>query len=1082
MADTEKPRESRLLKKTTMKTSWIAKKEKRRMNRHIFLLVILVQAASGLLQAQINCCTTSGYCGNLICNPSFEYYQTMPNCESNSFDGDDVCAWNVPANACGTPNYFHKDFIPSANPGCNLDFSPPSASRVIENFNTQIYPPVQEGYAGLYTYRTYINNTSYYWREYIQQQFQSPLTPGTYSFTMYVTLGEISDVASKLQVFFSNTAPSYSGNTSPVCHDRLSVSGTGLYTFGPFTSFNGWTAVTATVTVPVGTTYNYITIGNFETNSNSGLVNVTPSLPNGESDPMNICYYAIDDISISKTGGPCCAADVFMAPNDIPGSGGDVYLSNYAITPGQTIFVDEWTTLHINQNATFTNNIFQFAPNAAIVVDGPYNLTFNTCQLYACWDMWQGIKIAVPGATFNMTNSTLKHAIRGLDAYGGIPITMTDCGWDQNYDHIVLQNFTGTWSPNLQRNNFYCTVPLRNPYLGQNGMDGIKIINVAQVNINAPTWTDRNRFRQSTYGIYADRSGLSCINNFFYQIDKYTRPASACIYATNGNNTLRTISASGNQFTSSNHGINAVGNFTLNFTSNTANMIAEVAFRGESVFQRVSNPVPTINISSNTVIQTLVGVDLFKIKNTTSNINYNNIYNTTGNPFSYGIRLANDVLATTSQCSTAPPIQGTGNPIKILGNIINKYWRGIQATTMTCMQVKSNYIDMQHPGGSDQYFGTLLQDCRYSDVMQNTITGTFTDLRCLGIGQAGSPYCNVGCNTINTCGTDLYIIYNNLNSYYFNNDFNNSLIGIMFNGGALISNQMTVGATNYAQKNRWTNTSYHIYSYATNAAPFKFWFHNLATPGTPERPNPFISVYDIASGATPVIVDYTTDLTGNVSTFYNCGVQAIAPPEPIPGNQSSIYSLNTNAVEELIRNDEYSKAHELIHSGKAFSESEQLFNQVAELYLLRQEQKNTGAFAGNSIAKLRSIAAGCPGDLGNAVWLARTLLEQAGETFEIAACEKPVFHENRNNVPEKETVADSHPMTVFPNPATDFVSITPFAGTIKAAVYSLDGRLIETQTLTSDKPELNISKLAPGVYLLNLESANKTQTIRLIKQ
>ena len=71
---------------------------------------------------------------------------------------------------------------------------------------------------------------------------------------------------------------------------------------------------------------------------------------------------------------------------------------------------------------------------------------------------------------------------------------------------------------------------------------------------------------------------------------------------------------------------------------------------------------------------------------------------------------------------------------------------------------------------------------------------------------------------------------------------------------------------------------------------------------------------------------------------------------------------------------------------------------------------------------------------------------------------------------------------VYPNPATDNIF---FAGNLSnyetVKIFNVDGRLIATQAINSDK--INISKLQSGNYVLQLSGTNKkAQSITIIKK
>lgn len=71
---------------------------------------------------------------------------------------------------------------------------------------------------------------------------------------------------------------------------------------------------------------------------------------------------------------------------------------------------------------------------------------------------------------------------------------------------------------------------------------------------------------------------------------------------------------------------------------------------------------------------------------------------------------------------------------------------------------------------------------------------------------------------------------------------------------------------------------------------------------------------------------------------------------------------------------------------------------------------------------------------------------------------------------------------VYPNPASTMVTITvgdkKLIGTV-AAVFDMNGKLLENFTITSESQTFDISKYMNGIYLIRLE--NK-ETLRIVKQ
>ncbi len=68
-------------------------------------------------------------------------------------------------------------------------------------------------------------------------------------------------------------------------------------------------------------------------------------------------------------------------------------------------------------------------------------------------------------------------------------------------------------------------------------------------------------------------------------------------------------------------------------------------------------------------------------------------------------------------------------------------------------------------------------------------------------------------------------------------------------------------------------------------------------------------------------------------------------------------------------------------------------------------------------------------------------------------------------------------ISVFPNPVQDgrvYVSLTGLKGNATATLLSLTGQVISKNTLANGTNTLDVSKLAAGLYILNVSDAEGT--------
>jgi len=73
--------------------------------------------------------------------------------------------------------------------------------------------------------------------------------------------------------------------------------------------------------------------------------------------------------------------------------------------------------------------------------------------------------------------------------------------------------------------------------------------------------------------------------------------------------------------------------------------------------------------------------------------------------------------------------------------------------------------------------------------------------------------------------------------------------------------------------------------------------------------------------------------------------------------------------------------------------------------------------------------------------------------------------------------------SIYPNPATDVISVSNGVDTIEnITITDINGRVVKEVTFGVDQPQINISDLAQGVYILNATSNGKTITEKIVKK
>jgi hypothetical protein len=216
----------------------------------------------------------------LICNPDLESYQ-FTNSSQNlaNFVDSNVCYWNTAG--VGTPDYFGTGF-PTALDATNFAGAEPAHSG--------------NAYGGMYCY---FSATALY-REYVQQQLQSPLVAGQYyTVRFWVSLADYSGFSvTQLGAYISVNQPQQTPNPS-VLNLTPQVVGSAAV------SINGWVPITGTFQAQGGE--QWITIGNFDGSNSYPAVSPAPApppFPNLPTNPNLGSYYFIDDITLEEYPDP----------------------------------------------------------------------------------------------------------------------------------------------------------------------------------------------------------------------------------------------------------------------------------------------------------------------------------------------------------------------------------------------------------------------------------------------------------------------------------------------------------------------------------------------------------------------------------------------------------------------------------------------------------------------------------------------------------------------------------------------------------------------------------------------------------
>ena len=72
-------------------------------------------------------------------------------------------------------------------------------------------------------------------------------------------------------------------------------------------------------------------------------------------------------------------------------------------------------------------------------------------------------------------------------------------------------------------------------------------------------------------------------------------------------------------------------------------------------------------------------------------------------------------------------------------------------------------------------------------------------------------------------------------------------------------------------------------------------------------------------------------------------------------------------------------------------------------------------------------------------------------------------------------------VSLYPNPAKDFVNISAAEKIDFISIYDLTGRVVLKSEPNKENFNLNVTDLSKGVYLVKLNAGDKESTVKLIK-
>ncbi|MBR6660019.1 MAG: cellulase family glycosylhydrolase [Paludibacteraceae bacterium] len=118
-------------------------------------------------------------------------------------------------------------------------------------------------------------------------------------------------------------------------------------------------------------------------------------------------------------------------------------------------------------------------------------------------------------------------------------------------------------------------------------------------------------------------------------------------------------------------------------------------------------------------------------------------------------------------------------------------------------------------------------------------------------------------------------------------------------------------------------------------------------------------------------------------------------------------------------------------------------------------------------------------DLRDCVYAKECVAENSDIANDATAINKCV-REKRDGI--EDVLATLEDVKVYPNSVEDYFTVACFSGDFKVSMIDLDGEMVVTQNCSKGECQLNISYLAPGVYLLVVENNGKCYYEKIIKE
>lgn len=830
--------------------------------------------------------------------------------------------------------------------------------------------------------------------------------------------------------------------------------------------------------------------------------------------------------------------------------------------------------LQINAPVTF-NSLNMVIDHAGSITQNA-NVSIDRSYLHGCNRNWKGIS---SNAVLNITNAVIEDAQNALSSPAGGThpgLTLINVFFNKNLNGLnfqakvftsfqlrecvftcraiapALYNYTSgaLWRTNTNFNNtgltqFGQATLMGSSLLGitstQRSQTGILGLGVSMSNTatglivgtsNPPAGSAySNLFDLLPVGTAMFYSQMDYYHNWFQNIrnvaafqDQYGSLSSA-IYQEGCRSLVGTYpaiigSVYGNTVVSSDYGVRAITNGSLNVSHSRFDGVLTGVFISKWYGTAANNYVNTVN--NNTFNNCAIDVNGFDNKKINLSINSNvGTWTATGRqPSSYNVALAE--LSKNAACK-----------VEVLNNLFSgKNKSGVYSNTYMGLTVESNTITMATPL-ANQFGGNIwLDNTDDSKIRYNQLSyaaGNTNNWVTFGIFTSSglnNLYCSNNTQGATVCmkfqGNCPSKIYSNVLSP---NASNPSQVGINLDATGFVGNinYITASSSTVCAENQFGNFAF-ADTYSQNGSQGK----PIDYSGVANASNPFYPAVNLIDAFPSVSFNQTFNSNSGI---VNCGssqspqanstdtqeaMRAVAPtvsssnanavfapvtvevaekvaydlikqkqlnPAKIDGGVQFVTTQNNQANGKFYKADSLVMAYTQNQSAQTLQLAKNLNNQASVVNDVDDHQKTYNtiylAYLDNTIseaqkATLKTLAQLCPFTDGNSVYQSRALLKAYDTTDYRNACETsaPVLPQSGNrfitpNAASTVNQAAVMATEVFPNPASTELNITT---ALTGAEFTLSNVLGQVVIVTKLNPltKLDVSNLKNGTYLYTI--------------